>query len=161
MKLGNGTVFVTVPKQASLQCEILQHASDCNNYNVPGSIEGMEVRRCQGQSPNTLYLVVVGKQLEKFEPEPGEAYLAGFVEAWSQCMDAKPQSSGTVEIDGKMGMDFVMRTPLGNGASRALVANGYSVMVLAIPKYKGSKEEIQQFVTSLRQAKQSQEGKKP
>lgn len=136
-----------------MHCETLHHASTCNEYNLPGNVDGMEVLRCQGESANTRFLVVTGKHPEKFEPEAGERYLPGFVNAWSQCLDSHTQSSKAIEIEGKTGMEFVMRTPLGDGSSLAFVENEYSIMVLAAPKHKGSADEIQQFISSVRPVK--------
>lgn len=150
MKLGNGAFSADAPKEVGFRCKILQHASDCNNYNVPGSIEGMEVRVCQGESKNTTFLAVTGKHPAGLQSSPGEDLFAGFAAGWSKCQEGKIKSSREIEIEGKQGVDFVLTTPLGEGASRVYVDQGYSVMALAVPKYERSNDEISGFVTSLR-----------
>ena len=150
MKLGNGSFSVTTPGEVSFGCQILQHASDCNNYNVPGSIEGMEVRVCQGESKHTTFLTVTGKHPTGPQASQDANTPEGFAAGWSKCKEGKIKSSEPVEIGGKTGEDFVLSTPLGDGASRVYVDKEYSVMVLAVPKHDRSSDEISGFVTSLR-----------
>ncbi len=148
--LGNGSYSVVPPEEVSMSCATLQHASDCNNYNVPGSIEGMEVRMCQGESKNTKFLMVTGQHPANFEPDSGENTPDSFVMGWSRCLDGKIKNSQPITIEGKSATDYVLSTPMGEAASRVYVDKEYSVMVLAAPKYSGSKDEIDKFVNSLR-----------
>lgn len=155
MSLGNGTYSVTTPQGVSFSCTILQHASDCQNYGVPGSIEGMEVRACHGESKNTKFFTITGRNPTDLQPTQSEDMSAEFVAGWSKCEDGKIRDPQQITIDGKNGMDYVVRTPLGEGASRAFVDNEYSVMALAVPKYSGSQEETDGFVKSLRPVAQN------
>jgi hypothetical protein len=150
MKLGNGAYSVTVPKEVSFSCQILQHASDCQNYNVPGSIEGAEVRLCSGESKSTKYFAVTGKIQTDLRSASNENISAGFVAGWSKCQDGKISPPQQISIEGKEAMDYVVSTPLGEGNSRVYVDTEYSVMALAVPKHSGSKNEIDEFVQSLR-----------
>lgn len=150
VKLGNGMFTVVAPPKVSFQCQILQHASDCNNYNVPNSIEGMEVRVCVGESTKTTFLTVTGKHPDGAQAGGGPNPHMEFASAWSRCQDAKVARSEESLVDDKKAMDYVLTTPLGEGATRVFVDNGYSVMALAVPKRERSAEEISSFVGSLR-----------
>ncbi len=150
MKVGNGAYSVTVPEKVAFRCLTLQHASDCQNYNVPGSIEGMEVKLCFGESASTKFFTVAGKNPTDLQPILSEDTSAGFVAGWSKCEEGKISSSQQIAIEGKNATDYSVSTPLGTGGSRAFVNNEYSVMALAVPKHSGSKNEIDGFVQSLR-----------
>jgi len=149
VKLGNGAFSVEAPPEVGFRCQILQHATDCNNYNIPNSIEGMEVRLCKGESKNTTFLTVTGKHADDQQGIDKNAH-QGFAAGWSGCEDAKIARSEASTVDGKKAQDFVLTTPLGDGATRVFVDNGYSVMVLAVPKRERSAEEISRFVNSFR-----------
>ncbi len=150
VKLGNGAYTVEVPPDVSFRCQILQHASDCNNYNVPNSIEGMEVRVCEGESKKTTFLTVTGKHPTgpnaELEKDPHTAFASG----WSRCQDAKITRTQENSVDEMKAMDYVLTTPMGEGATRVFVDHGYSVMVLAVPKHERSAEEISRFVEGFR-----------
>lgn len=150
VKLGNGAFSVEVPPDVSFHCQILQHASDCNNYNVPNSIEGMEVRMCQGESKKTTFLTVTGKHPAGPQAELDKDPHTAFASGWSRCQDAKIARSQENSVDDQKAMDYVLTTPMGEGATRVFVDNGYSVMVLAVPKHERSAEEISRFVDGFR-----------
>lgn len=150
VKLGNGAFSVEAPRDISFVCQILQHAIDCGNYNIPNSIDGMEVRLCKGESKKTTFFTVTGKHPSDPRADMSGDLYAGFASGWSRCQDAKMANSTETDVGGKKAMDYVLTTPLGNGATRVFVENGYSVMVLALPKHERSDEEISGFVTSFR-----------
>ncbi|MFZ2268052.1 MAG: hypothetical protein WAV95_10810 [Azonexus sp.] len=150
VKLGNGAFSVEVPPEVSFRCQILQHATDCGNYNIPNSNEGMEVRVCQGESKKTRFLTVTGKHPDDEPIGNDKNAHMGFAAGWSRCEDAKIARFEDTTVDGKKAQDAVLTTPLGDGATRVFVDNGYSVMVLAVPKRERSAEEISGFVNSFR-----------
>lgn len=150
VKLGNGAFSVEVPAEVGFRCQILQHATDCGNYNIPNSLEGMEVRLCKGESKKTSFLTITGKHPDNQPIENDKNAHSGFAVGWSHCEDAKIARSEEISVDGKKAEDFVLTTPLGDGATRVFVDNGYSVMVLAVPKRERSAEEISNFVSSFR-----------